>query len=138
MTDELCENYLRSDYVVNDNGRLIYVRIGAPNDDLELLHLRYDVKSSAFVTACNSGSIPASEWENEQANASLAADLERLSIPYLRGHARDPVGEGPLEHGFFCFGIDRALVISLGRKYRQNAVVWTGAGNVPELVITLE
>ena len=135
-TEELLDDYRRSDYFVIDNGASIPVRIGELSEGLAPLYRRYGVESSAFITAFNPGSVPASAAENEVANGVLAADLECLACPFLSGEAHDPRGEGPSELGFFCFGLERDIAISLGKKYDQNAVVWIGRELIPELVRT--
>ena len=92
---------------------------------------------AAFITAWNPHSDDTTtDAENEAAHARL---LNRLtSFPGVTVHEGEGVGEGPEwmpERSVLAVGLSSTDASTLGREFRQNAVVWVGEDGVPQLVL---
>ena len=62
-------------------------------------------------------------------------ELRRRKILFLEGEGRGADGEWPPERSVLAFGVSRNTAASLGRRFRQNAVVFVSYGKVPELLM---
>jgi hypothetical protein len=62
-------------------------------------------------------------------------DLEALGLESVAGIGRDNDDPREGEPSFLALGISRRAAESLGRKYRQNAIVFAGEEAVPRLVL---
>jgi Protein of unknown function (DUF3293) len=128
------EAYLATDYSIWGSRRLI-LRVGQRNHDLAALYQNYAVSSAAVLTAWNPYSEPRSDAENETAQAELISEIDRLALHHEPGHGADPTGEWPPEPSRLVLGVDLDIAASLGRKFRQNGIVWVSANAVPTLVL---
>jgi hypothetical protein len=126
--------YLETDYRVHGEPHFV-LRIGVPSPALARLYRQRGAVCAAFVTACN----PHGRKIDEAANAVRQAELERelnlRGLGHLDGEGGHPAGGWPAEASFLVLGIALEEAKELGRRYRQNAVVWCGADAVPELVL---
>ncbi len=98
-------------------------------------HARQGVESSGFVSAVNPCSqvLPASE--NERRHLNLLGCIERRGLIFLTGAGVDPVGSWPAEPGCLIAGLGREDAAQLGRRFDQNAVVWSGTDAIPRLIL---
>ena len=87
----------------------------------------------AVITAWNPASVLFPTEENRQQNERLGSDLRDVSSCILPGVNLGTDGSWPEEESFFAFGISAGQAIFLGRKYRQNAIVWWRRHQTPEL-----
>lgn len=131
----LVEAYRRTDYQVADGSYAFTMRIDDPSDSLRTCHFAHGVDGSAFVTACNPRSVPASEAENEAAMARLASELEARGYFVLHGRGVDPTGDWPAEESFLVLGITEPDAVALARRFDQHALVFAGEDATPRLVI---
>ena len=90
---------------------------------------------AAFVTAFNPFSEPLGDEENEALLGSLRGSLTGAGWTLFEGQGRHPSGEWAPESSLLILGMERGEAAELGARWRQNAVVWVGAGAVPELVL---
>ncbi|MFA6921005.1 MAG: DUF3293 domain-containing protein [Gallionella sp.] len=126
--------YLETDYCVF--GRMPFVlRVGIASESLARLYRQYAASSGAFITACNPHGLIASEEANAACQAELAGELQRRCLDYIEGMGRHPHGDWPAEPSYFVLGLSLEEARLLGKKYRQNAIVWCGVDAVPELVM---
>lgn len=131
---ETIEAYLATDYRIWGAWPLV-LRIGRRSAELAALFDAQNATSAAVVTAWNPFSEPRPDTENEAAHARLIFDIEQLSLSHQPGHGADPTGNWPPEPSRLVLGIDLPSAGSLGRKYRQNGIVWADADAVPTLVL---
>lgn len=125
--------YRRTHYRVHANPPFT-LRVDEFSAPLLRLHDDYGVRCSAYITACN----PAGELHaahiNEQAQRALLGDLTMEGLAVIEG-----VGEGdgkwPGEASFLVLGLEEPTARALGRKYRQNAILWAGVDAIPRLVL---
>jgi hypothetical protein len=111
----------------------IVLRIDEPNARLAALHAVHGVACSAFVTACNPGSIDVGAAQNAPRMAALHAELRAAGVPFVPGEGRHPSNGWPPEASVLALGLDRAAARALGSRHGQDAIVWCGADAVPRL-----
>ena len=111
------------------------IRIGEPNPDLDELLEAEGAATAAYVTAANSRGEMTSPWKNEIANAALVETQTKAGYRCFEGEGRDPQGRWRPERSALVVGIPRAEAETVGRTFRQNAIVFVERGGAPELVI---
>jgi hypothetical protein len=126
--------YRETEYRVGGQGGLV-LRVGQRSRDLLAAHSSAGVDCSAFVTACNPHSAPLSAAANLERQAALAEELRRLGFAYREGIGQHPDNGWPGEPSFLVLGISLEDARALGERYGQNAIVWSGADAVPQLVM---
>ena len=113
----------------------IVLRIGQMSEPLAGLMVDKNMKSAAFLTACNPHGQMLGAADNATRTAALGAELERFAPLVLPACGVDPAGRWPDEPGFLALGCPPAITEALGRRHRQNAVVLCGEDAVPRLVL---
>ena len=131
---ETIEAYLATDYRIWGDWPLV-LHVGHRCVGLAALFEAQKVASAAIVTAWNPYSEPRPDAENQTAQARLISDIEQFALRHQPGHGADRSGTWPPEPSRLVLGIDLTSAGSLGRKYRQNGIVWAGADAVPTLVL---
>lgn len=135
MPSDLVLAYRATDYVAFDNSRAFLIRIGRHSLVVDGLLAKMNVRSGAFITAWN----PFSKGQSVGANAcwdrKLKSDLNARGFAFLAGEGRGEIGEWPPEPSIFAFGMSRAQAASIGRRFRQNAIVYVSLGRPAELVM---
>jgi len=125
--------YLQTCYHVHGDPPLT-LRIGEPNAGLAALHAAAGVDCSAFITAWNPLSQQLPDAENAARQDALAAELQRRGHRYLEGRGQHPV-EAWGEASFLVPGLGLEAARTLASAYGQNALVWSGADAVPQLIL---
>ena len=111
------------------------LRIGVRCADLQVLHRAHQVACSAFVTACNpQGQIVSDRLKARQQQA-LIEEITRRGLTAIPGIGVHPTGDWRGEPSYLVPGLDREAAEELGHRFGQNAIVWSGADAVPELVL---
>jgi hypothetical protein len=120
--------YLATDYRVEDapTGPFV-IRIGKAIPELAGFEW-------AFVTACNPSSVRLSNAENAHRMAELEAAVREGGWRYYRGSGVGRDGKWPPEPSLLIVGIGEAEALDLARRFRQNAIVVSGADSVARLV----
>jgi hypothetical protein len=131
---ETIKAYLATDYSICGTSHLT-LRIGQQNQDLAALYQKYAVSTAAVLTAWNPYSQPRSDAENETAQRELISAIDSLSLRHEPGHGADPTGKWPPEPSRLVLGVDLETAATLGRRFRQNGIVWVSANAVPTLVL---
>ena len=111
------------------------LRVGHPSAELLAAHQRHQVACSAFLTACNPWSQPTAAALNAARQAELRAELERRSLLHVPGLGQHPGNGWPGEDSVLVFGLALQAARALAARFDQNALVWSGADAVPELVL---
>lgn len=124
--------YQRTEYWI-DAGWSLW--IDQPSEALAAWHSRHGVNCSGFIIAVNPRSRVLDEQENQRRDRGLRVWLEAKGLPFQTGAGVDRDGKWPEERGFLIAGIDQEATAGLGRRYDQNAVVWSGADAVPRLIL---
>jgi hypothetical protein len=109
--------------------------IDAPSAALAACHRAYGVERSAFLTAWNPASIPASGAANSAAAARLEGRLRGCGYRLLGGQGLDPAGQWAAEDSVLVLGIGLAEASAIGREFGQAALLHAGPDAVPRLVL---
>jgi hypothetical protein len=131
---ETLQAYRETNYRVLE-GPPMTLHVDAACPELLLLHARYQVSCSAFITACNPLGIRTAAPLNAQRQEVLLAELSRRKVVALRGIGQHPTNQWPGEPSFLVLGVTRRTAQALGRQFEQNALVWAGLAAVPELIL---
>ncbi len=129
---ELIMAYRNTRYEVLEPG-MFTLRVDLPSPELWAAHAELRVRSSAFLTAWNPLGAARSGRVNDRARKRMEKNLRRFEI--WRGRGDDPSGDWPGEESALVLGIGLRQAMRVGRKYRQNAIVWAGADAVPRLIL---
>jgi hypothetical protein len=127
--------YRATRYEVNGAKPPFVLCIDEPSAALAACHLAHRVRCSAFVTACNPGSRPASAAANEAAEAALEQRLGADGYRLLAGLGVDPARRWPAEPSVLVLGLERGAACEIAREFGQAALVCAGAEAVPRLVL---
>jgi hypothetical protein len=126
--------YLETNYVVRGELSLI-LRVGNTCPELAAIHRSHRVDCSAFLTAFNPFSQLLDEQENDRRHEVLMQELKLRSLPVLEGHGSHPDNGWPPETSVLVPGLSLEASKSLGARFEQNAIVWSGADAVPQLTL---
>jgi len=129
----LAEDFRRTDYVFEYDGRCTVLHIDAASGDLAALHLRHDVSESAYITACNPGCRIVTDAENEAAMASLRREIRALGLVCFEGQAMDSDGKWPPEPSLLVLGLSAHRALAMASRYGQYALLLAGADARPRL-----
>lgn len=129
--------YAATRYMVSWPGQSFDLWIGRPSDALRALYARTGAASALFITAFNPAGSNCPDAQNEAANDRLRHELAALGLAFAEGagEGTDETEPWPAEKSFLVLGIGRDQAMDLGRRYGQDAVVWTDADAVPALLI---
>jgi len=141
IAGDLIEAYLGTTYQLGMGGAGPSLRIGEPVGSgpgtVGGLLADAGATCAAFITAWNPHSNQnTSGAQNEAAHARL---LNRLAgFPGVTVHEGEGAGTDPAwapERSILAVGLGKPDAVTLGREFRQNAIVWVGEAGVPELVL---
>ena len=110
------------------------LRVDEANDALRVVHAKYGVSESCFVTAHNPLSVRLEDAANDARHRALCAGLRAAGRVFFEATGAHPTGPWPAEQGVFALGLSRTDAAALGRRWDQNAVVWCGGDAVPQLI----
>ena len=110
------------------------LKIGKANEALLEMYRHHRCDCATFVTACDPKGKEFPDKANDERQAQLAKDLGSRSLVFFRGTTVDRSGQRPDDAGFLVLGMSLEAAKTLGRKYRQNDIVWCGADAVGDLV----
>ena len=111
------------------------LHIGQRSPELAALYAHYGVSAALYITAYSPYSTVVSDADNQAAQALLETDLSHSGRAVIAGDGQDPEAQWPPEHSLLSLGVSQADSAELGRRYRQNAVVWAGEDAVPVLLL---
>jgi hypothetical protein len=135
MPSDLVLAYRATDYVTFDASRVFLVRVGHHSLVIDGLLARMKVRSGAFITAWNPFSKSQSAGANAYWDRELKNYLNARGFVFLAGEGRGEIGGWPPEPSIFAFGMSRTQAASVGRRFRQNAIVYIPLGRPAELII---
>lgn len=131
---DLLQAYRETHYIVRTEAPFT-LQIGVPSLPLRALHSALSVDASAFVTACNPFSTDVGMAANAKRHAELGAELARRGLAHVEGVGQHPANRWPGEESYLVLGITLAAARVLGENLDQNAIVWSGADAVPQLIL---
>ena len=129
----LRQKYLDTDYIISDDPPLL-MKVGEQSDDLRVLLGSMGVEFAAFITAWNPHSEKLTDDENDDRQAVLLTDIEKMRLNYLVGYGQ---GNDWQEYSYLVLGIDKEQATAMATRFEQNAYVWIGPAGIPELITTV-
>ena len=126
--------YLETDYCISAPKPFV-LHIGIPSAQPRELYAQHRTSCCAFITACNPYSLLIGDQENAERQAELARELNQLGLTFFDGVGRHPAGGWPEEPGYLALGLSLTAAKALGKRHRQNAIIWCGPEAIPELIL---
>jgi hypothetical protein len=111
------------------------LRIGQHSRELRGLYNSTSQSCGVFITAFNPFGQADGNAESAAAHVRLGDDLRAMSSCVIEGEGADPTGLWPAEKSFLALGIDEESACALGKRWRQDAVVWAGEDATPRLIV---
>jgi len=111
------------------------LRVGEVSKPLAILHKKFGVDCSAYITAWNPWSEYLPDAENAKRQENLLHALPTRSLRWLEGIGKHPGNRWPGEPSVLILGLSLAAAKVLAEDFEQNAFVWSGAGAMPQLVL---
>jgi len=126
--------YEATHYAVGSGSDAFTLRIGEFSPRLKDLFNVNKVSCGVFITAFNPfGSVQSGD-ANETAHSKLRADLKKITSVILDGTGADPMGDWPPEASYLALGVEQETAEQLGRRFHQDAIVWSRSDAVPSLL----
>jgi hypothetical protein len=126
--------YLATDYIVKINGRKVVIRPNNRSSAVEQILCRFKARTAAFITAHNPFSRIQSDITNSKAHSALLGTVRYHGWRFVEGYGQGHDQCWPPERSLLVFGLSRAAAEKLGRRFRQNAIVFVRLGRPAELV----
>ena len=134
LPNELVNAYKSTNFEVNYETPFV-LKVGTFSEDLQSMLSKFNQNTGCFITAYNPESIEKTLVENKTAQEQLYSDLSALDCKIFCGFGADPDDNWEGEPSYFAIGISKENAKRLGKKYRQNAVVWCDERCIPELLL---
>jgi hypothetical protein len=126
--------YLATDYVVRIDGKDVVIRPNERSSAVDKTLSRFKVRGAAFITAFNPYSRQRGNQVNLAAHAQLLAAVRRRQRRFVEGVGQGRDKRWPAEKSVLVFGVTRTTAAMLGRRFKQNAIVFVALGRPAELI----
>ncbi|MCY1261622.1 hypothetical protein D9M68_109460 [compost metagenome] len=134
IPQDVIRAYLETHYHVHGSVPTT-LKVGEPTPVLSALHEAADVACSAYITACNPFSVEQEPARNAELQQALAETLRQRGLRHIDGIGQHPANDWPGEPSFLALGLGLDEAKVLGTQLGQNAIVWSGADAVPQLIL---
>ncbi len=131
---DLIQAYTETEFRVMD-GAPFTLQVGKVSSDLLLAHKSHGVECSAFLTACNPFSQELTSEANGVRQKALAKELVSRNLEFAAGIGQHPSNQWSGEPSYLVFGLSLEAAKTLGNRFEQNAIVWTGPEGMPQLIL---
>lgn len=128
MEDALFAAYRNTSFFADTPHGRLCLRVGQANGEIDVLLAAFGVRSWAYVTGFNPGSIALSPEENEQHHRRLVRQIEHSGYTAFTGEGIGDDGRWPPERSLLILGLGRDDAIGLGREFGQLAIVYGEEG----------
>jgi hypothetical protein len=132
---DLIRAYRRTFFWVMTRPKPWALRIGKPSLALLKLYAEEGLLSAAFITAYHPRGQKTPGLKNRKAQKRLLKQIRQKGYAFIPGMGKDPAGSWPGEPSFLVLGISLKSAAALGRKFRQNAIVFARKKGIPHLVL---
>jgi Protein of unknown function (DUF3293) len=134
ITKEMIQAYLETDYQVG-SPLMFTLKIGLANPELFAMQQAYGVDCSAFISACNPFSHLLDAEANAERHIELGDQIKRMGLRSIEGTGQHPSNDWPGEASYLVLGLLFDEAIELGKRFEQNAVVWSNTDACPQLCL---
>jgi Protein of unknown function (DUF3293) len=135
ITPDKLAAYRATQYRVGAGEDAITLRIGSVSGELQKLYVETGQNCCVFITAYNPFGQEQSADANRLAHSQLEKALRALRSRTVGGVGADPGGAWPEEVSVLALGIDETTARQLGKRFKQDAVVWAGSDATPQLLV---
>ena len=131
----LQEAYRSALYQVHTNDGAIHTLKVSQHCEWLALQLKAKAAQGAcFLTACNPWGELLSAADNATRMSALRQSLNVQGLHYNNGSGEDPNGQWPGEDSVLIWNMDATAALQWGQQWEQNAVLWSGADGIPQLL----
>jgi hypothetical protein len=134
IPENLINAYKSTNFEIYSDPKFI-LKIDEFNPELKELFLKFYFSTGCFITAYNPKSVEFTDVENKSLQDALYKELKKSEYHVINGLGSDPAGQWDGEPSFFVMGITLSKAKVIGRKYKQNAIVWCDDNCIPDLII---
>lgn len=134
VSQEKIRAYKDTYYRAGSGADALVLKIGQQSSELALLYEQNGCDCALFITAFNPLGEKQDDAANESAHTHLREALRAQAVAVIEGVGSDPAGEWN-EKSYLAFGINTDTARELGRRFEQDAVVWTGNDAIPQLLL---
>ena len=134
IPENLINAYKSTNFEVYSNPKFI-LKVDEFSSGLEELFFKLNFSTGCFITAYNPKSVEFTDAENKTLQNALYEELKKSEYHVINGLGSDPAGQWDGEPSFFVMGITLSEAKVIGRKYKQNAIVWCDDNCIPDLII---
>lgn len=128
--------YRAAAYYVDDPTGRFALRIGRSSPEVDALAAAHEVRTWAFITAYNPGSVPAPTERNETRQRELEQAVTESGHRFCRGEGKAEDGAWAPEPSLLVLGIGEEEAAALARRFNQAAIVFGERGGPARLVWT--
>jgi hypothetical protein len=134
MNDALFAAYRNTSFYADTLRGRLCLRVGRASPEIDALLAAYGVRTWAYVTGVNPGSILLTPDENEERHQRLELEVRRRGYTSFPGEGIGDDDQWPPERSLLILGIGRDEAIRLGREFGQRAVVYGEEGGAAMLL----
>jgi hypothetical protein len=135
ISQEKIKAYKATHYRAGAGPNAFVLRIGQYSPELSKHYLASGTNSALFITAFNPFGEAQENEANETAHAQLGEALRALVTDVAEGAGADPTEKWDPELSYLALGISAEDARELGRRFKQDAVVWAGEDAIPRLLL---
>ena len=135
ISDDKFRAYEATDYRLGHSNDDIILNIGRQSTRLLELFKESNVSCGSFLTAYNPQGTQQSDAANDLAHAKLAKDLTDLGVQIIEGSGSEEGTDWPSERSYFALGLSLEAASKIGADANQDAIVWVGADDIPQLIL---
>ena len=129
--------YRDAAYCVDDPTGRFVLRIGRSSPEADALTAAHEVRTWAFITAYNPGSVPAPAEQNQTRQRELEQAVTESGHRFCRGEGRADDGAWEPEPSLLVLGMGEEEAAALARRFNQAAIVFGERGGPARLVWTV-
>lgn len=129
----LIHAYRGTDFVAHLPQGECVLRVGVRNAAMAQLLKDHEASNASYITACNPFSRIFDQADNQLATLQLKSVISTMGLSIYPCDGRDPTGHWPDEPGLLILGAKRSKLRSIGRRFRQNAIIIVGRSGIPKL-----
>lgn len=134
LEPSLIQSYQTALYRVDTEPSFV-LKVGETSPALAQLLQRMKADCAAYFTACNPWGQQLTDAENADRQSALKRELNRLNVQFISGMGLDSKKVWPGEASVLILDLSLEATQALGRKYEQNAVVWSAQDAIPQLIL---
>ncbi len=136
FSKQLLNDYLQTDYIVNDRGQQFVINIGKKSETLLELYKFNKLATCTFITAYNPGGQLATEKANQEYQRQLTSYLDSRETLYFNGEGKGRDNQWPAEPSLCVLGLTCGEAIGLAIQFGQLAIVWASENAIPKIILT--